>query len=47
MDNLDKYVSYFAMPVAVLICFGPAIVAWLIAEGKSSGGQEQNERDKK
>jgi hypothetical protein len=47
MDNYDKYVSFFAMPVAVMICFGPAIVAWLIAERKSSNEPEQSDRDKK
>jgi hypothetical protein len=47
MNHYDVYVSYFAMPVAVLICFGPAIVAWLIADRKSSDGQEPNKPDKK
>ena len=47
MNHYDVYVSYFAMPVAVLICFGPAIVAWLLAEEKSSDGQEPNKPDKK
>jgi hypothetical protein len=44
---MDRFVSWFAVPVAVLICFGPAIIAWLIAERKSSGGPEQNTRDRK
>jgi hypothetical protein len=44
---MDRYVSWFAVPVAVMICFGPAIIAWLIAERKSSGGQEQSSREKK
>ena len=35
MDYLDRFVSYFAMLVGTLICFGPAILAWLIAERKS------------
>jgi hypothetical protein len=28
----DAYVSILAMPVGVLICFGPALVVWLRAE---------------
>ena len=47
MNHYDVFVSFLAMPVSVMICFGPAIVAWLIAERKSSEGQEQNQRDKK
>jgi hypothetical protein len=33
---MDKFISFFAMPIGVLICFGPALVVWLIAEIKGS-----------
>lgn len=31
----DKFWSMFAMPIGVLICFGPCIVAWLLKEFKT------------
>ena len=37
----DAYVSILAMPVGVMICFGPALVIWLRAELKASK-EEQN-----
>jgi len=37
---MDAIVSYFAMPVGVMICFGPALVCWLLLETK--GSNEQN-----
>ncbi len=33
--SLDQFWSIFAMPIGLLICFGPAVVAWLLAEYKS------------
>jgi hypothetical protein len=38
---MDKFISICAMPIGVLICFGPALVVWFIAERKSSR-EEQN-----
>jgi len=31
----DAFVSILAMPVGVLICFGPALIVWLRAELKN------------
>ena len=47
MEYLDRIVSYFAMPVGTLICFGPAIVVWLIAERKSSEAPPTNDPARK
>jgi len=33
----DAYVSILAMPIGVLICFGPALLIWVRAESKDSG----------
>ena len=30
----DAYVSILAMPVGLLICFGPALIIWVLAELK-------------
>jgi hypothetical protein len=40
---MDKFISFFAMPIGVLICFGPALVVWLLAECKPSV-EEKNDR---
>ena len=47
MDYMDRFVSYFAMPIGTLICFGPAIVAWLIAERKPADEPKSNEPARK
>jgi len=31
---MDKFISICAMPIGVLICFGPALVFWILAELK-------------
>jgi hypothetical protein len=33
---MDKFVSIGAFPIALLICFGPALIAWLKMECHSS-----------
>ena len=40
----DAYVSILAMPVGVMICFGPALIVWLRAELK---GPTEDPNDKK
>ena len=30
--SYDQFWSIFAMPIGLLICFGPAVVVWLGAE---------------
>lgn len=42
---MDIFISFFAMPIGVLVCFGPAILVWLIQEYKSSGEQGPNGRN--
>lgn len=42
---MDTFISFFAMPIGVLICFGPALVAWLLAEFKPA--EPQRPADKK
>jgi hypothetical protein len=34
---MDKLISICAMPIGLLICFGPALIIWVIAEKKDSG----------
>ncbi len=31
----DVFWSLFAMPIGVMLCFGPAIIAWLVAGEKT------------
>jgi hypothetical protein len=38
---MDKFISICAMPIGVMICFGPALVFWVIAELK---GEEPNRK---
>jgi hypothetical protein len=33
---MDKFISICAMPIGVLVCFGPALVFWVMAERKTS-----------
>ena len=40
----DAYVSILAMPVGVLICFGPALVVWLRAERQSSADEKNGKK---
>ena len=37
----DAYVSILAMPVGVLICFGPALLVWLKAEREASSEEQK------
>ena len=32
------------MPIGVMLCFGPAIVAWLLAEWKRPASEERERR---
>jgi len=41
---MDKFWSVFTFPLGLLICFGPAIVAWLIEEFKTPPPENRNER---
>jgi hypothetical protein len=47
MDYADRYISFLAMPIGVVLCFSPAIILWLIQEYKPSADEKQNDPDKK
>jgi hypothetical protein len=32
---MDKFWSIFCVPLGIVICFGPALIAWIRAERKS------------
>ena len=36
----DMFWSWFAMPIGLTICFGPLMVAWVIAELKDTGSKK-------
>jgi hypothetical protein len=37
---MDKFISICAMPIGILICFGPALVIWVLAELKDSSKEQ-------
>ena len=39
-EHMDAWVSYLTMPVAVTLCFGPAVLVWWLGErrNKNSSG---------
>jgi hypothetical protein len=43
MDFDMNWWGVLAMPVGVVICFGPVIVAWALAEKKSEVPQKRND----
>jgi hypothetical protein len=38
---MDKFISICAMPIGVLVCFGPALIIWVLAE-RDSAKEEQS-----
>jgi hypothetical protein len=45
----DQFWSIFTMPIGLLLCFSPVVIAWLIAESKakakaSSGNKQRGAR---
>lgn len=34
---MDKFWSVCAMPIGLFLCFTPIVIAWVLAESKSSG----------
>ena len=42
----DVFWSLFAMPIGLVICFGPALVAWVRAETKDSGEESPKTQQK-
>ena len=41
----DAFWSYFAMPIGVLICFGPAVAVGLLSARKSGGEGDSGKKD--
>jgi hypothetical protein len=41
---MDKFISICAMPIGVMICFGPALVFWVIAELKDSRNEQNGKK---
>ncbi len=39
--RMDAFWSFFAMPIGVTICFGPAVLVWWLTRDK----QEQQKQD--
>lgn len=40
---MDKFISICIVPISVLLCFGPGLIIWVLAELKSSD-EEQSEK---
>jgi hypothetical protein len=40
---MDKFISVCVMPIGVLVCFGPALIFWVVAELKDSR-EEQGDK---
>lgn len=36
---MDKFISVCVVPIAVLICFGPGLIFWVLEELKGSGDE--------
>ena len=43
--HFDGYISILAMPIGVLICFGPALLVWVLAELKDAGKDANGDTD--
>jgi hypothetical protein len=41
---MDKFISICAMPIGVLVCFGPALIIWVMAELKDSGEEQRGKK---
>jgi hypothetical protein len=41
---MDKFISICAMPIGVLICFGPALIVWLRAELKGPTDEQKGKK---
>jgi hypothetical protein len=40
----DQFWSIFVMPIGLLICAGPMIIAWLMAEFRNPDQRDKNSR---
>jgi hypothetical protein len=41
---MDKFWSICSMPIGVMLCFGPALIAWVVAELKNPSKEEPDDR---
>lgn len=41
---MDKFWSIFSMPIGLLFCFGPAIIAWILAERNKQRADKGSDR---
>jgi hypothetical protein len=44
LNPMDKFISICAMPIGVLVCFGPALIIWVMAELKDSGEEQRGKK---
>ena len=40
----DQFWSIFAMPIGLMICFTPIVIAWLLAKPDASAPDEADEK---
>jgi hypothetical protein len=40
----DQFWSIFAMPIGLLVCFGPAVAVWLAAEWRDARRDRNSSR---
>lgn len=40
---MDKFISIAVMPIGVLLCFGPALIVWVLAELKDMKNDKTDE----
>jgi len=40
---MDKFISIAVMPIGVLLCFGPALIVWVLAELKDTKNDRTDE----
>jgi hypothetical protein len=41
---MDKFISICAMPIGLLICFGPALIIWVRAELKDAREEQRGKK---
>lgn len=39
---MDKFWSILAMPIGVAVCFGPALVVWMLTEMRNTPSDKQD-----
>ena len=39
--TMDMFWSWFAMPIGLMLCFSPLVIAWIIAERKGSSSEDE------